>query len=341
MTFTINKYDASLTIPDLTISNVTIKQYALATSSLHPEGGMEYELILKKKPPRNYFTIPFTSVNLRAKYQPPLTEELNPSDFDVLTETEAWKDGKRVIYRPPEVVGSYAVYHKTKRDNQYKTGKLFHIYRPKLIDKLGNEAWGTINIANSEFTVSAPQQFLDNATYPVIIDPTFGKTDIGGSNFDPPDKTGCRFQAPANGNITKLSIHIGPLYWGAGTFKVALYNDSAGSPGSLAGSDVNTVSWVANSWNDHNLSVAIINGNWYWLTFKTSVQVRCHWDAGVANQLARKSMTYADPFTDPFGTPDNTYAYEPSIYATYTPTAGLSIPVAMHHYNRINKKIRG
>jgi hypothetical protein len=47
-------------------------------------------------------------------------------------------------------------------------------------------------------------------------------------------------------------------------------------------------------------------------------------------------------FPNPLDTADKWADVELSIYCEYTPSGGgLSIPVAMHHYNRINKIIRG
>src|SRR3990170_7564956 len=137
MVFTISKWDASLTIPDLAIPKATIRTFALLLTAAHPEGGQEYEITLTSKPARNYITIPFTATNLRAFYQPPLTEEFAQADCEIWTETHVKTKDGRECWRPENVVGSYAVYHISKRDGQYKTGKLFHIYRPQLTDAVG------------------------------------------------------------------------------------------------------------------------------------------------------------------------------------------------------------
>lgn len=90
----------------------------------------------------------------------------------------------RGMERPDNVIGSYAVYSKSKRDHlqgatNYGTGKLFHIYRPKAIDAVGNEVWAILDYQKGNLSVTVPQAFLDTAVYPVTVDPTFGYTSIG------------------------------------------------------------------------------------------------------------------------------------------------------------------
>ncbi|GAI09411.1 unnamed protein product, partial [marine sediment metagenome] len=115
------------------------------------DGGLRFELILKVKPPTNSFIVPIKSKNLRFSYQPFITEQ------DMADGTS----------RPLNVEGSYAVYHATKKNNQYMTGKAFHIYRPIAEDALGNKAWCSLLIDGyidpKNLTIAAPQQFLDKA----------------------------------------------------------------------------------------------------------------------------------------------------------------------------------
>lgn len=65
---------------------------------------------------------------------------------------------------------------------EYKTGKAFHIYRPKAIDANGVEQWCSLDIKDGILTVIIPQNFLNKALYPVIVDPTFGYTSAGASS---------------------------------------------------------------------------------------------------------------------------------------------------------------
>jgi len=135
------------------------------------DGGFEFEWVLNKKPKSNILSTTIQSKELNFFYQPELTqEEINEG-----------------AERPDNVVGSYAVYHKTKKNNlvggkSYKTGKAFHIYRPEAVDAGGNKAWCDLHIDESILSVTVPQSFLDKAIYPVVVDPTFGYTSVGGSN---------------------------------------------------------------------------------------------------------------------------------------------------------------
>ena len=95
--------------------------YDIAPCERHPKGGFEFEVILKEKPTSNKLEFSIETKGLDFYYQPELTqEEKDKGDF-----------------RPENVVGSYAVYHESKSNNEYKTGKAFHWYYPYLIDANG------------------------------------------------------------------------------------------------------------------------------------------------------------------------------------------------------------
>lgn len=155
------------------------------------DGGLRFDLVLKAKPLVNSFTIPIKSKNLRFSYQPFLTEQ----------------DIAKGTIRPFNVEGSYAIYHISKKNNQYMTGKAFHIYRPIAEDALGNKSWCSIHIdahiEPTSLTVTVPQQFLDEATYPVTIDPDFGYQSEGGTEEiigdDASTRVGSAWTMPAPG----------------------------------------------------------------------------------------------------------------------------------------------
>lgn len=135
--------------------------------------GFKMDIILNKKPANNCFTYQIDGwEDYDFFYQPPLTPE------EIAEGAE----------RPEEIVGSYAIYHKTLKNHEtsginYATGKVAHIPYP-YVWEVNNEVETkqraeSFDITDGNMTVCAPQSFLDNATYPVRIDPTFGYTSIG------------------------------------------------------------------------------------------------------------------------------------------------------------------
>lgn len=142
------------------------------------DGGFKVDIILNEKPDTNRFCYVIEGAeNYDFFYQPALTKE----------------EIANGAFRPPEIEGSYAVYHKTLANNEYKTGKVMHIPRPQVWE-LGNEEntkeWAELSYADGQLCVAVRQGFLDDATYPVRVDPTFGYTSIGASLEDIANRDG-------------------------------------------------------------------------------------------------------------------------------------------------------
>jgi len=131
------------------------------------DGGLRYDIKYFEKPPTNFYDESLVCKNTRWAKQPFLTQE----DID------------RGRSCPINVEGSYAIYHVSKKNNEYMTGKFGQRYRPIAIDALGNMAWCDMEVDRpidpSNMRVTIPQQFLDEATYPIVVDPDFGYTAIG------------------------------------------------------------------------------------------------------------------------------------------------------------------
>lgn len=122
--------------------------------------GLNFEMVLLKKPVSNQFVFTIQTKGLNFYPQPALTQE----EID---------EG---AFRPENVVDSIAIYHSTKRDNkvggmEYKAGKFGHLYRVEAIDADGNKTYGTqvVDVNAGTLTKELPQQWLDNAKYPVVI----------------------------------------------------------------------------------------------------------------------------------------------------------------------------
>lgn len=132
------------------------------------ENNLKFIITLKTKPIDNRFIFYLEGYeDFDFFYQPALTQkEINDGHI-----------------RPDDVVGSYAVYHKTKSHNKYTTGKAFHIYRPKWVDTKGDWVWADLEIKEGEYINTLPDDFWHNAVYPIYCNDTFGNTNLGGAEF--------------------------------------------------------------------------------------------------------------------------------------------------------------
>ncbi len=182
-----------------------VHAYPLEAKAGMEDGGFEIEVVLNEKPDTNVFPFTITGAeNLDFFYQPALTQaEIAEGAF-----------------RPDNVVGSYAVYHKEKANHvvgqtNYATGKAYHIYRPKAIDANGVETWAQLNYSDGVLTVTVPQNYLNTAAYPVVVDPTLGYTSVGASTntscadaFNNANRIGNPYTLSEDGTLDSLSIHF-------------------------------------------------------------------------------------------------------------------------------------
>lgn len=133
------------------------------------DGGLRYDLKYFEKPPTNFYDESLVCKNTRWSKQPFLTQE----------------DIEQGVTCPINVEGSYAIYHISRKNNQYMTGKMLHRYRPIAIDADGNKSWCDMEVDRhidpTNMRITIPQQFLDDAKYPITVDPDFGVTGIGGT----------------------------------------------------------------------------------------------------------------------------------------------------------------
>ena len=294
-------------------------------------GGLEFEAILKEKPLTNSFSFRIETKGLKFYYQPPLTEELNPDEYDEVTETYAIKDGEVVVFRPPEVVGSYAVYHATKGNmhrskedaEKYRVGKAFHIYRPKLIDAEGKTAWADLNIDEKKgvLTITLPQEFLDRAVYPVTIDPTFGYETAGASSttFQSDNTRASWFTCPESGTAQSITVYC-TRGWTSTSQKCAIYKKSDGSK--IAETTETEVGTTAEWYTFNFASPPDIENIDYWLLIgwdaNSIVWLKLYWDSetGKGAYQSIQYPTLPDPFEPTYR--DRKF----SIYCTYTAEGG-------------------
>jgi hypothetical protein len=278
------------------------------------DGAYELNVVLKEKPQSNVIKYSIDSAGLDFFYQPALTQ----------IET----DGGAI--RPENVVGSYAVYYKNVPTNtvggkEYKAGKAFHIYRPQIIDVNGNKVWGELNITGNLMTVTIPQDFLDKAVYPVIVDPTFGYTNIGSTASDGSSVFRCsKFITTSEaGNITSFSTY-GKEYTGTYTLAQGIYSYTSDTAGTkLKADDTGVAITTTANWLQSNsvTGYSLVAGTTYWLCANETLgaETYFYYDTGDANQGAHKGATNGLPSSFS-GATNSTNKF--SIYVTYTASGG-------------------
>ena len=292
--------------------------YPLKSKEGMEGGGVEIELVLKSKPATNVFN-----------FQIDGAEELDFFYQSALTQQEIDEGASR----PENVIGSYAVYHKTKANHRvgstnYATGKAYHIYRPKAIDALGVEVWAELLYENGVLSVTVSQSFLNGAIYPVSVDPTFGYTTIGISQISifSEDSWVAKFTLTENGDVEKLSRY-GQDSSGSFSAKGLTYSDSSTYPNALQGGATQTATFTTTAaWKDltYSISVSLSTGT-YWIGVAVSAdRCLCNYDSSTNEGNAFDSDT--DNYTSPPDPHDggisiNTTVIQ-SIYATYTASGG-------------------
>jgi len=302
----------------------------LNTFIINEQGGVEFDLILKQKPKTNVFNYKLDSQGLGFHYQAPLDEEeKNNPEVDHCTETECYdKDGKIVVQRPENVVGSYAVYHAKKSGDytqlggkNYRAGKAFHIYRPKVYDANGNWVWGELKISqdNSILSVAVDQDWLDNAVYPVRVDPNFGYETVGSSNVSPnPNYIAwydMGYYPDVDGSLDSMSIYVGST--SDVSFQLGVYKKTGDRAGSLV-AHTGTGASVIYSWNTLSISGNIFSSTPYLLVTNKSSHLNVKYDTNLEEETSYDRQTFGSWPATISGPSWNNYEY--SIYATYSPS---------------------
>ena len=163
-----------------------------------------------------------------------------------------------------------------------------------------------------------------------VVDPSFGKTDIGGSTHSAPlndSKYGCIYSLSEDGDVYKITYY-GRATSGTQNMRAVIYN--------VTGTTINE--WIGNSsevsvnttyaWREFTCSpsISLTSGD-YALTMHNDdgATVQSKYSSGTSNQAQRQNADddlYSNGPSDPFGTPAWSGARAVSIYANYTVSAG-------------------
>jgi hypothetical protein len=327
-----------------TRGDYVLKWYPHPDLVAHPDGALEFEIILGKKPPTNKLTLNFDASGLQAFYQPPLTEEGPWPEGATVTETTVTDaEGRVIAHRPPEIVGSYAVYFRNPPRNVvggklYGTGKAFHIERPFLRDAAGHTSWASMAIDGQAKTliITADQAYLDSAVYPVAIDPTIGYTTILGSESY---NTANNIIADILTNTDAQTVDSITLYTktNAGSNFKGLIVLASNLNASLVGVGGAVLADATYAWKTSTFStppsLAAATSYWFGVVIEKSNLYYKYDTTAAANEFAIDSTnSYATP------APPGTASYftrRISIYATYTEGGGstaLTIAEASHSH---------
>jgi WXXGXW repeat (2 copies) len=277
-----------------------------------PEGAHEIEIILNKKPKTNKIEFSLNTKGARFLYQSLDFAEQEKSDSA----------------RPENVKGSYAVYASEKKTNYvngkiYRTGKIGHIYRPRIMDSAGHEVWGMLHISDNTLCVTIPREFIETAVYPIrhAAGLTFGytTTPTGGSTAVTDNRAGIGSvyqHTAANGDTVTMFTAYMSSTGGTGTYDFAAYTFAGGVPVTRLATPVTVTAPATAAWtNSLTVSQLMSNGVTYVPAFgHYSGTIVMWWDSGTGSQRSNDTTAGGLPTT---WTSAGTSSSEYGIYATY------------------------
>jgi hypothetical protein len=318
----------------------------------HPEGASEFEVILKEKPKTNVVEFSLNTKGLDFALQPRIdagqvAEEKARADgyeniswfnrefVDLYYNANDRKDGYTETdgpnsHRPENVVGSYVVYASENKINyvggkEYKTGQVGIIYRPRIEDSIGNWVWGELNIDTDKgiLSVTIPQEFLDDAVYPVkhASGLTFGYDTIGSSTEYQltSDLYGSLFTSPSNisqvDSITYYSQYAGSA-WHRGVIVLhSNLNIVSNGVSPEAYTNMTTADWRTRAYS----SKPTLSTSTEYVLCVISIGMYGYYNSGDANQGHYDGSNNEGTPSNPTDATHTTNKY--SIYATYTASA--------------------
>lgn len=331
------KLGATLIVPaNYTISHATVKKPYTMSNSRFAQA-IEQEILFDSLPQRFEFQIPIMSKDLVFYRQPPLTEEAKKEECKIWTTTHILTKEGHEWTRPIDAVDSLAVYHSYKRGNEAKTGKILSILPPKCIDDNGEVGWGKTDYQNGKLVFTLPEDFMKEAKYPVLVDPTFGYEVRGLSSWwiNLADSIcGYKFNLPVAGSVYNISFNAQIGVQAAHNCKCAIYESDVANAYEGESDEENVTFMVADTWYDLDCSapIALTAGN-YWLTVFLPVvanTIKLSYDGGVGGMGGCDQDPY-NGFPNPYvpaGWPTDRLI---SIHADYNTTGRPLVTHVKYH----------
>lgn len=295
------------------------------------ETALKWKFKFDTKPSSNVYTMQLGGkwTEFDFFYQTPFTSPTSTFEDGVEYLEQDMGDGM-MARRMRKVDGSYAVYHKTKRDHalggtNYRCGKVCHIYVPKATDAIGNHAWCILHIdtITGAYSVTVPQNFLNEAVYPIVVNDELGESGEGASTqaWSPNRFIFTEGYAGVNGTATAVSVYITD---GNGRPCTSGFYSGATSLTRVA----DTAEWIATNnveqWWEQSLdsSVGISSGTTYHVGFccGTNSLGAINYDS-VASVSDWVDDTYVAGVLLASHTFGSDFAFRWSMHIDYTPTA--------------------
>ena len=295
-------------------------------SGFNEDGGLDIVITIGKKTDLdgNSITFTLTTDHIVGYPQPPLTPQ-------------AIADGAT---QPGYVVNSIAFYctdqggYQLSGGIEWKTGKIGHLYRMKVVGKDGTWAWMDWSISENILTLTDTTGYIaaqssNNSNYPLIIKPvadTFGYTTVGANTIRPVTGNYVVGQVgtPASsGDVDDVKAYI--VEPDAGHFKglvvdeaglLILESGGADCIGSVA-TNSSTPSWKTSSFST---KPSVTASTAYVPCVVVDANITFYYDSGGSGnqRLIDSTNSYTTPADLGTGVTRSTARY--SIYADYTPT---------------------
>jgi len=277
----------------------------------------------------------WTSPDVTATVQPALTQE----EIDEGNVRPNWCVGSIVLYG---ATSGNLVNSRGEPVETRKTGKVAHITSALVIDAHGDRRRFPLLIDGDTVRIIPDWGWLERAARPVLVDPTFGMSSVGGSSGSLFGTRTYASQATLSENGTLSELHA---YCGSAAtltddwVRIGLYDDDSGPDTLLAGTDAmlckNTGG--AQEFSESGFSTDLTSGTHYLGVCSSNAAGTGSSGTNAADGYFDNTGTtyYNDQSDDPLESPFSgtaTIARCYSAWATYTTGGGgISIPVVMHH----------
>lgn len=279
-----------------------------------------------------------------------------------LSEFAPWELTNDLI-RPENVEGSYAIVCNKRHHIRnpvdgstivnYRTGKLGHIFRPLCIDANGIERWAELLIEGDVLRITIPQDYLDNATYPMILDPILGFDSIGNTNSNAAGDVVMAAEIgdmTEDGTLTEVFFYTQFFNTAAREFAFALWDQDAGSPDILlatgdSGAHFDAGSSVAGWFSDTASARQLVNGEGLYAGGQQeAAQTRRWWDdAGGTGTgwnrfefIGSAFLSLPNPYTNSSFASNRRI----SIYIVYDQISGADLGYLARHIKRQTNNLR-